>query len=189
MADTRDNALLRSMWCRADIERAAVGMYHRGSSIYAQVIYQMKFARQPQHALATIRHLLQHPHFTNWCRQCNIIVPVPTTQWRRWVRGYNPAALIAGEMAHTCSMPIMEHALRRRKGRRQARSTVEERINLNGLHFTAQPELHSLPQGTHILLVDDVATTGTTLSACAIALKNMRPDIKISVFALAWAGE
>ena len=186
-AHTEDNTLLRSLWARVDIERATVGMYHRGSSRYARVIYEMKYARRPALALATLRSIVATPAFRNFSADVDAVVPVPTTWWRRLVRGYNPAALIADEIGRTCRRPAFPGALKRKRGARQSRTAGALRTDLSRFSFT----FSRLPvrEGAHVLLVDDVATTGTTLTACALALRRARPDLRISVFALAWAGK
>lgn len=183
-----DNALLRSVWCRENIERAAVGMYHRGPSLYARVIYEMKYARRPRLAKDTVRYLLQQPFLHEFCARHDVIVPVPTTWWRRWMRGYNPAEVIAGAIADGCGVRMMSDALYRRAGRRQSRTHGEERISMDGLRFRMEHTSGIAPD-SRILLVDDVSTTGTTLSACAMAMRKALPEAVIDVFTLAWAGE
>lgn len=166
-----------------------VGMYHRGSSVFSRVVHEMKYARRPQLALGTMRYLLRQPGYAEFFGRCDIVVPVPTTWWRRWIRGYNPALLLSMEISRTCFLRLESGVMRRGKGRRQSRTRGEERTRLEGMSFAADAAVSLLPEGCRILLVDDVATTGTTLSACAMALKKVRPDVKISVFTLAWAGK
>jgi predicted amidophosphoribosyltransferase len=166
-----------------------VGIYHRGSSVFSRVIYEMKYARRPQLALDTMRYLLRQPGYAEFFGRCDIVVPVPTTWWRRWIRGYNPAQLLSTEISRTCSLPLEHRVMHRGRGRRQSRTRGDERTRLEGLPFAVGAAAPLLPEGCRILLVDDVATTGTTLSACALALKKVRPDVKISVFTLAWAGK
>ena len=166
-----------------------VGIYHRGSSVFSRVIYEMKYSRRPQLALDTMHYLLARPGYTDFFGRCDIVVPVPTTWWRRWIRGYNPAMLLSSEISRTCSLRLESGVMRRGRGRRQSRTRGEERTRLEGMSFAAGAAVSRLPEGCRILLVDDVATTGTTLSACAMALKKVRPDVRISVFTLAWAGK
>ena len=162
-------------------------MYHRGSSRYARVIYEMKYARRPALALSTLRQLIGTPAFRDFSADIDAVVPVPTTWWRRLVRGYNPAALLADEIAASFRMPSLPKALTRHWGARQSRTAGALRTDLTRLSFA----FSRLPvkEGAHVLLVDDVATTGTTLASCALALHCARPDLRISVFALAWAGK
>lgn len=162
-------------------------MYHRGSSRYARVIYEMKYARRPALALSTLRGIADAPAFRDFTAGVDAVVPVPTTWWRRLVRGYNPAALLADEIARLRGLPSFPKALTRKRGARQSRTEGALRTDLSRLTFA----FSRLPvaEGAHVLLVDDVATTGTTLASCALALRRARPDLRISVFALAWAGK
>jgi ComF family protein len=107
------------------------------------------------------------------------IVPVPLHPRRLRERGYNQATLIARELARTLSLPILEDALvRSRATKTQTQlSAAERRVNVVDA-FTA--EAAGLA-GRSLLLVDDVCTTGSTLQACADALRGAGAS---SVYAL-----
>ncbi len=99
----------------------------------------------------------------------DMVVPVPLSARRRRERGYNQASLFAFPLALALRLPYRPAALERR---RHTRSQVdlswrERQQNVAGA-FQAHPAAVS---GKSILLVDDVATTGATLNACAAALQ------------------
>ena len=100
----------------------------------------------------------------------SVLVPVPLHPRRLRARGYNQAALLAQEMGRRMGVPVAEGALRRsRAAPPQARSSDVEarRRNVEGSFIVRDGS----PAGRAVLLVDDVCTTGSTLSACASALK------------------
>jgi ComF family protein len=98
------------------------------------------------------------------------MIPVPLHPRRLRERGYNQATLIARELARTLSLPILEDVLvRSRATKTQTQlSAAERRVNVVGA-FTAEPIQVA---GRALLLVDDVCTTGSTLDACADALRR-----------------
>jgi ComF family protein len=99
------------------------------------------------------------------------VVPVPLTLFRRWDRGYNQCSLLARALAARLDRPVAETAaVRCGHPRRQSDLPAEERwANVEG---TFRVRRRELVRGRTILLVDDVMTTGATLSACAQALKE-----------------
>ena len=113
------------------------------------------------------------------------IVPLPLHRRRLASRGYNQAALIARGMAEVLGLPVQEVAVLRsqytqtqtRKGRMARWLNVEHVFDL-------QPG-HRL-EGKHVLLVDDVITTGATMEACGQVLLKI-PGLKLSVASAAWA--
>jgi competence protein ComFC len=95
-----------------------------------------------------------------------LIVPVPLTTARRRERGYNQAVLLARELSRETGLPLNEALRRRGHATPQAASaTAEQRRRnvLNVFHLAPQANL----EGLRVMLIDDVATTGATLDACA----------------------
>jgi ComF family protein len=102
-----------------------------------------------------------------------LLVPVPLHRWRIWKRGYNQAALIAGALSRRSGLPLALDLLVRTRatpllkglGRR------ERALAVRGAFRVPAPARARL-SGRHVLLVDDVFTSGATAAACARALKR-----------------
>ena len=114
---------------------------------------------------------------------CNVIVPIPLHATRRRERGYNQTLLIAHGLGYRMALPVAPHALERtRATESQARLDRELRFaNTLGAFRTRGERLSK----SRVLLLDDVVTTGATLSAAAAAVLNAGAD---SVSLLAVAG-
>lgn len=102
-----------------------------------------------------------------------LVVPVPLHRWRLWHRGFNQAALLAGEIAKLKGAGLVVDGLERRKAtpilgglNRKARARA-----LSGA-ITANPRQAGRLRGAKVVLVDDVLTSGATSGACVRALKR-----------------
>ncbi len=142
-----------------------------------KVVYQLKFAGNTAMARAVAElayPLLNNPEFM----ECDMIVPVPL-YWRRFMqRGYNQSEVLAKMIARYLNIPVKKPLKRIRHTTRQATLNREERLkNLKGAFAVPKPEKVA---GKTILLIDDVLTTGSTLHACAEALRKAGvKDIKV----------
>ena len=106
----------------------------------------------------------------------DLVVPVPLHPLRRWRRGYNQAEIIARAIAARLGAPCDPSVLvRRRYTRTQTRLSVEEKAANVRTAFSV-PDPSRLLGFHHILLIDDVYTTGATLNACRRTLREaLRP--------------
>lgn len=113
------------------------------------------------------------------------LVPVPLHHWRLFSRRYNQAGLLATGISRLSGVPAAPLALRRtRPTARQSRLSRAQRTrNVSGAFAVAKPWADRL-RGSKVVLIDDIATTGATLAACARALKTVG-DIDISSITLA----
>jgi ComF family protein len=125
--------------------------------------------------------LLDCPDFLS----VDTIVPVPLHPKRLKSRGYNQSEWIGKGLAEIMNKPQnIENLVRVKENVSQTRKSVYERYeNTEGI-FDLQDD--TLFEGQHILLVDDVLTTGSTLEACVQALLKTK-NVKISIFTLAIA--
>ena len=117
------------------------------------------------------------------------IVPVPLLWTRRWFRGYNQAEVIAKGLSSALGHgQVADILVRKRRTRTQTRLDPERKIsNVSGAFGLRRGA--ELSGYGHILLVDDVFTTGGTLHACYDALRKSCPDnTRISVATLAFVG-
>lgn len=101
------------------------------------------------------------------------VVPVPLPDRRRRTRGYNQAEIVAARLARWVALPIWQHLVRLRDTAPQVGlSAFERRGNLRGAFAWRGPPL----RGEAVWLVDDVLTTGATVSAAAGALRDAGCD-------------
>jgi ComF family protein len=99
-----------------------------------------------------------------------VVVPVPTTSTRVRRRGYNQALLLASSVAERLDLEMWEALVRKRGGATQvALHPSQRRANVRGT-FQARKEVLPVLRGVHVLLVDDVLTTGATAVAAATEL-------------------
>jgi ComF family protein len=98
-----------------------------------------------------------------------VIIGVPSHRTRLQRRRYNHAVLLARALARATGLPHQPGWLKRtHPGTPQQSRTRAQRLRLPSTHFWASPKL----KGHHVLLLDDIRTTGATLRACALALKK-----------------
>ena len=102
----------------------------------------------------------------------NLIVPVPLHPQRERQRGFNQAALLARELARLTKVPIDEHSVVRRVDTERHRAGMDAKARRESVAEAFAIRHPDAIVGRNVLLIDDVFTTGATVSACAAALKQ-----------------
>ena len=104
-------------------------------------------------------------------RERSAVVPVPLAAGRLRERGFNQSDLLARAVHRHSGIPVWTDVLQRvRDTTSQTRLTPEDRLrNVSGA-FHAPAAVRAKLRGAHVVLVDDVVTTASTLNACAAAL-------------------
>jgi len=116
---------------------------------------------------------------SEWCQDIDFIIPVPLHKRKLHKRGYNQSQLIAEGLSESTGIPVSIKALLRvTNSKSQTKKNLLERLYNVESVFQANPRF-SL-KGMHILIVDDVMTTGATLVSCADAIYEVTKDVKIS---------
>ena len=100
-----------------------------------------------------------------------IIMPVPLHPNREKSRGYNQAAIVARELANSTGLPLREQNLIRIKHVDQHRAGMDSKARHETVADSFRVLFPKLVENERVLLVDDVFTTGATVSSCAEALK------------------
>jgi ComF family protein len=102
----------------------------------------------------------------------SLIIPVPLHPERERERGFNQALLIARELARLSGLPLDEHSVARRVHTERHRAGMDAKARRQSVAEAFIVRHPKLVAGQRVLLVDDVFTTGATVSACASALKQ-----------------
>lgn len=115
----------------------------------------------------------------------DLILPVPLHPLRLFVRKYNQAGLLATRLSKETLIPVIHDGLKRLRNTRQqvGLSRAKRRRNVQGA-FRVNAKYADNIRDAHIVLIDDVITSGATISACARALKPLKPR-EVSVLTLA----
>ena len=170
-------------WGRTQLANGASMFIYQKGGRTRQLIKRIKYGGRKDLAywLGIIygRSLVQYDAFN----QIDCIVPVPLHPARFKERGYNQSEWFARGLSRTMAIPVQKEWLFRTKSThtQTTKNRVERYQNLKNV-FRARKEGNLL--GQHVLLVDDVLTTGATLECCADQLMTLRPS-KLSMLTIA----
>lgn len=177
-----DNELRSKLNGLVPIDRATAYFHYHRDSPHAALIHDAKYRERPAIALNLAEEYARAIEPTGFFDTIDAIVPVPLNFWKECNRGYNQSAWIARGIAKVVDLPIIDALRARRHATQTHKDANARRLNAEAT-YSARPE--ALRGLTHILLVDDVATTGATLYACARAIHSAAPTCRISVLTLA----
>lgn len=138
---------------------------------WSTVIGRWKFAHQPALARHVAHWLRQHAAIAQAVDGADLLVPVPAAAARLRQRGYNPAAQLTRCLDPRRHAPW---ALARVREDAAPQSLLPRKDRLRNMRdvFTVPPPVRHRIQGRHVLLLDDVMTTGTTLREATRALQQ-----------------
>ena len=184
--NTPGNEMERHFWGKFPIERVSSLFYYSKGGVVASILHGMKYYGRRKVCRQMGNWLASELSVTGFFDGIDCLIPVPLHPRRLQHRGYNQSELLAAGISERADIPIRSDVLvRTHNNRTQTHKSGYERWqNTDGL-FAITPQAVSLAH-KHILLVDDVLTTGATLTACADVLSSIS-GIRISVVTLAWA--
>lgn len=179
------NPVEQLFWGRCRIEKAAAFSYYTKGSRIRKLIHALKYKgiKEVGTELGVIYGIaLKNSGFTD---EIDFIIPVPLHPSKERKRGFNQSSVICEGISAATGLKVDINSLVRpvKTQTQTKRSRYERWTNVEGI-FTV-PDTEKI-KGKHILLVDDVITTGSTIEACVNELAKVE-EVRISVVALAYA--
>lgn len=178
-----DNPIEKIFWGRVELFSATAYCYYTKGGILKNLLHKLKYKSKPEIGVELGRllggSLVDNPKYES----VNYIIPLPLHKKREHFRGYNQSYMIAKGINEIICKEIDNNSLYRAiETKTQTKKNRFERWENVSEIFKLRNEKKL--EGKHILLIDDVLTTGATIEAAAVALSKIK-NIKISVAAVA----
>jgi competence protein ComFC len=180
-----DNPVSQLFWGRAKIENAtALFRFHKGSR-FQELLHLLKYKGRQDVGIELGRQLGFELKKSELYRSVEMVIPVPLHPKREKKRGYNQAECISIGIAESMEIKVCARNLIRNTATetQTKKSRIERWKNVDSIFAIKDTELF---KNKHVIVVDDVVTTGATLEACAQTLLKVN-GIKVSIAALATA--
>ena len=180
-----ENEMAKLFWVQIPIDRAAALFYYEAHSETANILYELKYKDHPEIGEVMGRMMAKELDPSGFFDGIDGIVPVPLAKKRQRQRGYNQSFELACGINEITHLPILSKVVRRTtyEGSQTSKDRWERNENVEHVFELIDA---SVIRGKHLLIVDDVVTTGATVIACAKELAKAF-DVKISVLALGFA--
>ena len=177
-----DNQLMQHFMEWPEVVRATAYFYYHKEGKYSNLIHHLKYHDHPDVGIYLGRLAANELKQSGFFDGIDLIIPIPLSKKKNRKRGYNQCDYIARGINEITGIPMRTDCIERiidtdtqtHKDRRDRWKNTE------GIFQMSAPEVL---KGKHILIVDDVSTTGATLHACISTLLTA-PSVHVSVFAL-----
>ena len=177
-----NNPVEKDFWGRLPIINASAHLYFTKESLVQHLMHQFKYKGNKDLGMQLGRMMGNAIKSSNRFNSINALVPLPLFPSKEKKRGYNQATVLCEGIAEILSLPVFNNVISRpqhtetqtKKGRIERWKNIEGKFQLLDA---------ATIQNKHLLLVDDVITTGATLEACGIELLTVE-NVKLSVASL-----
>lgn len=179
-----NNPVEKKFWGRLRIENATAQYYFTKESLIQNLMHLVKYKRNKELGLQLGRLMGGSIKKSNRFN-ADALIPLPLFPAKEKRRGYNQSLLLCEGMSEVMNVPVLNDIIIRpqftetqtKKGR------IERWVNMEGKFSLLKPEVI---RGKHILLVDDVITTGATLESCGTELLKAE-NVRLSIATLCYA--
>jgi ComF family protein len=180
-----DNPVAQLFWGRCIIEKAAAFSYYNKGSRIRNLIHNMKYKGIREIGIELGRIYALSLKSSGFTKDIDLIIPVPLHPVKKRTRGFNQSEIISMGIADVTGLPVDTKSLVRTtvSETQTKRSRYERWTNVEGIFHVIDPQTI---MNKHVLLVDDVITTGSTIESCSYELLKIE-GVKVSVVALAFA--
>lgn len=183
--DLYENVMAKLFWGQIKLEKATALFYYEPHAETVQILYEMKYKNHPEIGVVMGRMMAKELMKSGLFEDIDALVPVPLAKKREHERGYNQSLELAKGVSEVTHLPIANQVVRRTKfvDSQTHRGRWERNENVEGVFELVDGDSLS---GKHVLLIDDVVTTGATIIACAQEMQKAS-NVRISVLALGFA--
>jgi len=179
----RNNPVAQHFWGRLEVERATAYLHFKKQSHTQQLIHQLKYENRPDVGVFLGLLAAQGLCQDGFLKDVDLILPVPLYSGKQKKRGYNQAERIAHGLSIQSGITVSStHLIKSEHTESQTKKSRAKRFTnvRDSFELKNAEELDH----RHLLIVDDVITTGSTLEACGRLLKDSL-NCRLSIFTLA----
>jgi len=172
-------------WGRIKLERAYALLIFKSGNSTQKILHAIKYKNATELAVKFGERIGVRVKNTSYLNNVDAIVPIPLHNKKEFKRGYNQSELICQGLTSVLDIPTISLLQRKRHHESQTKKDRFERWDNVADIFETRLEENKAFQ--HVVLVDDVLTTGATLESAARTLMEEIPGIKVSIFTIALA--
>ena len=189
-----DNDMAKLFWHSIPVEKCCALFHYHGHAPASNLLYQLKY-NQHEEVGVGMGHLLANEALRiQFFDGIDAIVPIPLAPKRKRERGYNQSEAIARGLHEATKIPILNKLVRRKtfvesqthKNRWERNINVQDVFALSPDYAPGGSKAESL-EHKHLLIVDDVCTTGATIISCCRELMKATDLMKFSILTIGYA--
>lgn len=179
-----DNPVEKIFWGRMPVAAAASYLYYSKDSLLQHIVHALKYKGNKDLGLFIGRKMGELLLQTHRFSDIEVLVPLPLFAARERKRGYNQATVLCEGMAEVLAVPVFKQVIHRHtsSATQTNKNRIDRWLNMQGKFELKQPDAIA---GKHLLLVDDVITTGATLEACGQELLTAA-NTRLSIMTMAY---
>lgn len=164
-----NNAMEKIFYGRIPVQQAGCAFYFNNHSILHQLVLQLKYRGRKDIGLYLGKLMRNHLLESGRFEHLDAVIALPLNKSKENKRGYNQSTILAGKIAESLHIPLLENVVERKIFTES--QTTKNRIarweNMQNIFSVTDP---AALENKHILLVDDIITTGATLEGCGMEI-------------------